>query len=242
MASSVKGLKGHLDKADVDVKTPSGKKSAVRAIDPKDTVIEVEREEDGNTETSDVKVKAAITDYVQKLKAKKDAEEAAAEAADVVRYFTGLIRTENARNGDYQKTYRLIGNKGPKTTYAVDVSENDKFSVDSELDLNDKDTRDALIEKLGEDVFKDLFEETTSIGIKKEVLDNESLRKELSGTLFKMLGKDGIQKFFRRETVWKVKPGTEKKQYELPEETVEKFKEIATQSADTVKDKSEATT
>ncbi|MBD3260922.1 MAG: hypothetical protein GF334_04470 [Candidatus Altiarchaeales archaeon] len=241
-AATVKGLKGALTKADVDVKTPSGKKSAIRAIDPTDTVIEVERETDGKTSAEDIKVKAAITDYVQKLKTKKAAEEAAAEAADVVRFFVGLVRTDNARQGDYQKTYRLMGNKGQKTEYAVDVSENDKWSVSKELDLNDKKTREALIEKIGQEDFDKLFEELTTIGIKKEILNNEALRKELSATLFKLLGKDGIKKFFRRETVWTVKKGTEKLQYELPEETVKEFKKIATQAADTVKDASKPIT
>jgi len=238
---TVKGLKGHLDKADVQIKTPSGKASAVRAIDPGDTIIEVETDVDGTASVTEVKVKTAVTNYIQKLQAKKEAEEATAEAASVVRYFTGLVRSDNAKNGDYQKTYRLMGNKGQKTAYAVDVSENDSFSVSSELDLNDKDTRKALIDVLGEDNFKKLFEEKTTIGIKKEVLDNETLRKELSGTLFKLFGKDGIKKFFRRDTLWSVKKGVEQLQYKLDAEVAEEFGKIATQSADTVKDKSTKT-
>lgn len=124
-------VKDPLEKVGCDILTAKGKKSTKRGINPKDTVVI-------NDTGEEVKVRSAVTAYAQAMKKKKDAEEAAAKAAEVLRTYAGRVRDDNADEGDYQKSYRILGNKGHITLddgttvtfqYSADDSQNDRFTI-----------------------------------------------------------------------------------------------------------------
>jgi len=216
-------ITGPLNQATVAIKTESGKASALRAIDPEKTAVTMD---DGTI----VVVKTAVNDYVKNILLKKSAEDQAADAAAVLRAYVGAVRDENAYQGDYQKSYRVIGSKTDKTQRAADVSQVDKFSVPKTEDIK------AIREALGDDVFKDVFEQVTTISIKKNILDNAKKRKELSEKLVEALGKEGIKEFFQKEDVYVIRKGMDQKQYALDPAVRTKLLEQVKQSADAVKD------
>jgi hypothetical protein len=208
------------------LKTASGKDSAARALDPgNSTVIKDDNEE--------VKVVEAVTQYVLQDSAEKAAKLAKDDAADVIRVYAGTVRDENALAGDYQKTLRVMGRQIKSQQLAVDVASLDKFSVP-------KKKEDVLAIKalMGDAAFETVFEQTVELSIKKSVMENDALRKELSQTLFKALGVEGIKKFFEKEDTWKVKKGMAEDQYTLSATVREALKTHAPQAKDSIKDAS----
>ena len=209
------------------VKTASGAESAARAIDPiNSTVVTDEGEE--------VRVVEAVTQYVLQDTAEKAAKEAKEKQAAVIRTYTGTVRDENALAGEYQKTLRVLGRQIKGVQYAVDASHTDKYSVpDSKEDIE-------RIKTLMGPAFETVFEQTVELSIKKNVMENETLRKELSQVLFKALGVEGIKKFFKKEDTWRVKKGVAENQYMLDKAVREALRANAKQAADALKDASAA--
>ncbi len=220
-------ITGPLSKTSVALKTEAGKDSAVRAIDPGQTIVTME--DDGVA----VDVRNAVNNYVKNSLLAKSAKDQADEAAAVIRVYVGAVRDENAYQGDYQKTYRVMGSDVEKISRATDVSQVDKFSVPKKAE-----EMKALREALGEDEFKTIFEQVTTIEIKKSVLNNAKLRRELSEKLVEAMGKDGIKEFFQKEDVYIVRKGMDQKQYDLAPDVRKKLLAGAKQSADAVKDAS----
>ena len=217
---------GPLAKASVELKTTTGEKSTVRAIDPGNTVVT----DDVAKET--VEIKKAIATYVKALATKKEAEAEAAKAADVIRFYTGEVRDENAIQGDYQKTYRLLGEITKGTQLAVDVSQADRSSLTKGTKIEDAK------KELGKNLFAATFELETFIKIKDSVMKNAALRKELSKKLFDALGQEGIKTYFEKEEEWVVLSGTEKAQYKLTPAERTLLLKFVTLYADSVKDTS----
>jgi hypothetical protein len=195
---------GVLKQASAPTLTPTGQKSEARAVDPQDTVVQVE----GNFNPQ--LVKHAVRNYVKALADKKGAEERAAEQAEVLRAYAGELRAANAVAGDYQKTYRVVGERLNKEQFLVDVSQSDRWTPVKGVDLK------KLRADKGAVLFDAVVEEETTISIKDEILKNRTLRIELSKALEAALGVEGIKKYFKKETVFVVKEGTDKKQYTLP--------------------------
>jgi len=176
------------------VKTASGKDSAARGVNVSDDSIEI-----GGVSK---RVSDAITSYVVALAQEKALKEEKELHSGVIRAFAKKIRTYFIKKGDYQKTFRLFGKQVKKMQYAVDVLENDKF------DCPKKNEDIQMIKKLiGDVAFEQIFEESVSIAIKDSVMKSDTLRRELSKSLYEALGADGIKKYFDRETVWSVKKG-----------------------------------
>lgn len=200
-------VKGTLKYASVATSTPSGEKSEVRAVDPQDTVVEVEVKGD---KSRDIVVKSAPEVYIQALADKKAAEAQAEMYGGVLRAYAGELRGDNALAGDYQKTYRVVGDKCGGVLYQVDVSQADKWNPVKGVDL-------AELRKKDKDAFDAVAEEEKTISIKEEVMNNRDLRAELSKGLLAQFGVEGIKKFFKQETVYIVREGMEEKQYTLPD-------------------------
>jgi len=238
-------VKDPLEAVDCDILTGKGKKSAKRGIDPKDTLVI-------NDAGEEIKVRSAVTSYAQAMKKKKDAEEAAAAAADILKTYVGKVRDNNAVEGDYQKSYRVLGNKGHITLedgtsvtfqYSADDSQNDRFLV-AKKEVPDEKDPTKMIERpltvkevhdiLGTD-FDVTHEDDITISLKKSILDNKKERKEFSEVLVKAFGTEGIKKYFTKETVVVVKDGMAEQQYKLTKEQREKFQTVAVPYSDTLK-------
>lgn len=236
------------------LKTKSGKPSSARGLKPEASIVELD---DGKTRL----VADAVFDYVLKTALEKKAKEAAKASAEVLRTYAKAVRNANADDGDYHKTYRIFGEllenarvtvdiikttagqkqiesiveeDVSKRQYAVDATEKDSYTVPST-----KEDIKALRDALGEEAFEQLFESAVIISVKKDVMDSDSLRKELSQILYEKLGTDGIKKFFDRQEVWKVKSGTAERLRYMEKDTQEKFRKVVKQAADTLKDTSE---
>jgi hypothetical protein len=203
--------------------TDAGEVSAVRALDASTSTVIAD---DG----VEVRVADAVVSYVVQDTAEKAAKQAKEEAAEAIRFYAGSVRDENALAGDYQKTMRVQGKVVKGNQYAVDVSQIDKFSVPKK-----KADIEALKTLLGSD-FGSIMEPTVEISIKKSVLENDALRKELSEVLFKALGSEGIKKFFEREETWRVKKGMAETQYQLTANVRQALRANCKPCSDSIKD------
>ena len=215
---------GVLKQASAPTLTPTGQKSGARAVDPQDTEVQV----DGKVNPQSVK--QAVRNYVKALADKKEAEEKAAEQAEVLRAYAGELRAANAVAGDYQKTYRVMGERFNKEQFQVDVTQSDKWNPIKGVDLK------KLRADKGPVIFDAVVEEETTISIKEEILKNRTLRVELSKALEAALGVEGIKKYFKKETVFVVKEGADKKQYTLPAPEKAVLEAGFKQVSDSVKD------
>lgn len=205
--------------------TASGNPSKTRGVNVSDHTLK--------TDGGEINVAHSVKNYVVLLEKEKEVKKEKEQHSDIIREHTTAIRNYFRKQGTYLKTYRLVGNQEDKYLYAVDVQENDKFSVSS----NKEDIKN-LKTALGEDIFKKIFEEITTISIKKSVMEDEVQRKELSKMLFQAIGTEGIKKFFDRGTEWSVKKGLSKNIHTYEEKIQNIIKSNLKQSADTIKDAS----
>lgn len=213
-----------------EVLTPKGEVSACRKVDPDNTAVTLI---DGNT-TSIIRVADAVQDFVTKDILVKETTEQRDKSAAVLRAYAGAVRVKNAENGDYQKTLRIAGPETTKKSYQVDASDQDSFSMPKK-----KEDIQALRESLGDDVFKQICEQTTTIAIKKEVMEDDDLRKELSAQLYQALGAEGIKKYFDRDEAWAIKKGMAERIFSFKKKIREALFEQVTQKADSIKDATE---
>jgi len=219
---------GVLKNASVPALTKSGEKSEARAVDPQDTQVEV----DGSKNPVDVK--GAVLRYCKALKAKKDAENEAAVAADALRAYVGELRKENAEQGDYQKTYRVVGERRDKKVYAADVTQSDRWNMRKKVKPAD------VLKEHGKVVFDKVVLTDESIQIRGDVMSNRAKRRELSKKLEEALGIDGIREFFEKVTMYRVRDGMDRDQYTLDASEWAVIDALFTQSADSVKDATQA--
>lgn len=220
-----------------DVKTSSGEKSVMQDVFP-DTDTEVFYSVNRGTKKKPImesikhKVRQLVRQYVIADNLLKSAKEQAEEAAQGLRVFAREFRAERLENtGKYQQTYRINGEITKKTQYAVSCAAQDRFS----LPKKEKDV-DAIREIVGKDFFKAHFERVLEIGIRKEVLEDRKLRRELTDKLIDAFGgEDELKKWFVKDEKWTIKPGLDKDQFDLDKETREKFQEVCPQYADQIK-------
>ena len=210
----------------VKVLTKSGKESTARGVDASEETVDV----GGKAKH----VAPAVSGYVMALSEEKRIKEEKEAFAETLRVFSKCVRcyfTEEA--GEHRKTYRILGNEKNGFQYAVDATENDKYSYST-----DKEDMKTLRELLGEDTFLQLFEECVEIGIKKSIMDNQKKRKELSMKLIEKFGKEGIIKYFDRKVAWKLKPGLSNLKHTLDKKVQKTIDDHLKQAADTLKDAS----
>lgn len=211
-------------------KTASGKKSAVRAIDPQDDTITLDVEVGDEIESTTETVKGQVRAFVQASNSEKAFKDQKETAARYLREYVTVMRTENALNGDYQKTYRLLGPKTKDAQFSADLSHNDKFSLPKDQSLIE-----GLKDVLDKDTFDETFEKVLTIQIKPEILKNDAKRREFSKMIVEAIGVEGLRKYFEKEEVYQVKKGLDKRQFEMEKEDREALFEVITPSADTVK-------
>lgn len=235
-------------KVDTEVKTASGKKSALRAValDGSEQVTvefldSVEEIDDSGKKVKSKKkrveqrnVREAVREFVVADNNAKAAKEQADEAAVALRNFVGPMRDDNAEQGDFHLSFRVDGAKQKSgQVFAVQVSAQDRFScpkADKEIDV--------LRELVGSDFFDENFEKVVGIGLKKEVMDNAGIRKDLSGILLKALGPEKLKKYFEKKETWTAKKGLIKNQYELDKDTRDSLRAKCKPAADAVKNAS----
>jgi hypothetical protein len=204
--------------------TDSGAKSKARTIDPLDSSVTL-------VDGSVVTVKEAVNSFIRFDLQEKSAKEQKAEAAEVVKLYAGKMRDENAVNGDYQKTYRILGSKTKAAQHAADISQSDKFSIPKK-----NDDIEALKKILGDD-FGSYLERDISISIKPEVLKNRKLRADLSKRLAESFGAE-LSNFFVKEEIWTSVKGIDQRQYELEENQRTQMREKLKPAADSIKNTS----
>jgi hypothetical protein len=213
---------GPLKHAAPQTLTPSGNVSKARSVDPEDTQVDA-----GSKKLA---VVDAVKAYVDATALQKQAKKDADEMAEVIRAYVGAVRRECAVQGDYQKTWRVIGEVEDKKRLSVDVSEVDGWNIIKTVKVED------LRKEHGKEAFSAVVEEETTISIKESVLKNRALRAELSKKLEEALGVDGIREYFEKKTTFSVKEGMEQKQYSLPAEQAAVLTGLFKQTADSVKD------
>lgn len=219
---------GVLKNASVPALTKSGGKSQARAVDPQDTQVEVEGSK------NPVDVKGEVIRYCKALRIKKEAENEAAISADALRTYVEELRRSNAVQGDYQKTYRVVGDRRDKKVFAVDVSQADRWNLD-------KKAKPAEITKQhGKQVFDKVVVTDETIKIRDDVMSNRAKRRELSKRLEEALGIDGIREFFEKVTTYAVRDGMAEEQYTIDSTERAVLDAMFTQSADSVKDATQA--
>lgn len=201
------------------VLTKAGKPSAARGI-------EAEAHEINGQLVTD-----AVKNYVDILLKEKALKNEKEKYQTTLRAFAGKVRNFFIGKGEYQKTYRIFGKKTKTRHYAVDAQNNDKFTVPSQ-----KEDMDNLREILGKDTFNQIFEPSVTISIKKNVMENQTMIKELSNILFKALGgAEGVRKYFEREETWSVKEGMAEKIHSFDKDVQKHFFEYVKQAEDTIK-------
>lgn len=208
------------------IKTKSGSLSKTRGVDVSEHTLKTD---DGD----EIKVADSVMNYVVLLDKEKETKKEKEEHSKIIRDHTSSIRNFFIKHGTYLKTYRLVGEEIDGKQYAVDVMENDKFTAPK-----NKEDIQLLRDSLGENMFKKVFEEVTTISIKSSVMEDENQRKELSKILYIALGADGIKKFFDRGTEWVVKKGLPEKIHTYEKDIQEIIKKDIVQTADTIKDAS----
>lgn len=220
-----------------ETKTASGEKSVMQDVFP-DAEIEVYYEVNRGTKKKPLmekvahKVRQLVRQYVIADNHMKSAKEQAEEAAQGLRVFAREFRAGRLKETDkYQRTYRINGETSKKTQFAVSCAAQDRFS----LPKKEKDI-DAIREIVGKDFFKAHFERELSIEIRKEVLEDRKLRRELTDKLLEAFGgEEELKKWFVKDEKWSVKPGLDEAQYELDDETREAFQEACPQYGDQIK-------
>lgn len=218
-------VKKGYSKKSVILKTAAGNISTVHGLDPEGSVVIM----DDKTEQEVVQ---AVTNYVIQDVQEKAANEAKKKAAEIIRTYVAQVRNDNALAGEYQKSYRVMGNKIKGFQYAVDVQQNDKWACPQT-----KEDIEALKAVLGSH-FDAIMESETTISIKKEVIESDALRRELNALLHKVMGTDDLRKFFEKKEVWRVKRGMAERQYKLPDEIRKNLRANVKQADDTIKDAS----
>lgn len=204
--------------------TPSGNKSTARSIDPLDSSANL-------SDGKEISIRDAITSFVRYDLQEKSAKDLKNEYAEVLKEYTKELRDDYAENGDYQKTFRLLGTKTKSVQHCVDLSQNDKASMPK---------KEEDIEKLKEildDKFSEFAERDIQISIRKEVLNNRKLRTELSKKLSEAFG-DELKNFFVKEEIWIPKKGIDQRQYELDKDTRNQMREVLKLSSDSIKNTS----
>ena len=211
----------------VKVLTKTGAESKARGVDASEETVVI----GGKAHH----VAPAVSGYVMALSEEKRLKNEKEGYADVLRTFSKQVRDYfTEETGQHRKTYRILGNEKNGFQYAVDAIETDKFSYST-----DKEDLQNLREALGDDAFKELFEETIEIGIKKSVMSNEKKRKELSMKLIEKFGKEGIIDYFDRKVTWKLKSGLADSKHTLDKKVQEVLDQNLKQAADSLKDASE---
>jgi hypothetical protein len=236
MASNPCGLNGVLHTGtDKTQLTPGGEKSTMRTVTPAaDISVTLEKVtgsgKDKKTESIQKSVIDAVREYVIASNEEMSAKERKEDAAAALRLYVKDVRDNNAYAGDYMKTYRVAGIIAKSgIQYGASLSHMDRFSIPKkEVDI-------AELKKLvGSKFFDEHFLKEILISIKKEVLNNKDLRKELTDKLITAFGVEGIKKYFNKEEAWSVKEGLDKDQYDLDKDTRAKFAEKCKQYADQV--------
>ena len=238
MASNPCGLNGALHTGpDKKQLTPKGEVSVMRNITPTDTdQVTVEKVtgtgKEKKTEKLVKKVKEAVREFVIASNEEKSAKERKEDAAEVIRTHVKDVRDKNAYAGDYQKTYRVCGAVArTDLQYAASSVQADRCVLPKkEVDIA------AIKSLVGDKFFKDYFTREMSISIKKEVLENKDLRKELTDKLLEYFGVEGIKKYFIKEEVWSAKEGLDKGQYDLEDKVRGEFLEKIKFYADKVEE------
>jgi hypothetical protein len=204
--------------------TPKGNKSTTRVLDPLDSFVTLE---DGTVVT----VKEAVNSFVRYDLQEKSAKDQKEEFSSVLRDYAGKLRDEYAVNGDYQKTFRVLGGKSKELQMSADVSQADKFSVPKE-----EEDIQALKTILGEK-FGDYLERDVTISIRPEVLKNKGLRTELSKRLAEAFGEE-LKNYFVKDEIWTTKEGIDQLQYTLEEKNREEMRTKLVPAKDAVKNTS----
>jgi hypothetical protein len=178
------------------------------------------------------KVKDTVRDFVIASTNEASWKLQKEENANLLRAYVGKIRDKNAYNNDYQKTYRVTGIVASSgLQYGASVAQQDRVT------LPKKETDIAIIKKVvGDKFFNAHFSKDICIKIKKEVLENKKLSKELATDLSAKFGAEGLKKYFTKEEVWTVNDGMDKAQYELDDATRKLLREQVTFYTDLVTD------
>lgn len=217
--------------------TPKGEVSELRKLHPTDEdTVTIEKTigtgKDKKTEQLVKKVKDAVREFIIYSNQEKSAKEQKDDAANALREYVKVTRDKNAYAGDYQKSYRVVGGLATSgMQYGAAVQQVDRTTCPKkESDI------EAIKKLVGKKFFDQYFARELIISIKKDVLDNKDLRKELTNKLIEFFGVEGIKKYFTKEEVWAIKTGLDKGQYDLADETRVKFLEAVKFYADKVDD------
>lgn len=220
-----------------DVLTEKSNKSVMQDVFPNtetEVYYEVNRGTKKKPEMEKVKhiVQKLVRQFVVADNNAKAAKEQADEAAQGLRVFAKEFRETRYKETDkFQTTYRINGEATKTIQFAVFAAAQDRFS----LPKKEKDI-DEIRKIVGKDFFKKHFERVLNIGIRKEVMENRKLRRELTNKLIDAFGgEDELKKWFVKEEIWSVKPGLREGQYELDDEKREEFLEKCPQYADQIK-------
>lgn len=228
--------KDALSKAGSGRTTPSGKKSNVRNVDPKDKEFSLEFKRKGQDEPDKItkKVTEAVAEFIRYRNLEESYKEQKSDMAEFIRKFVLELRDGNALQGDYQKTYRIVAGETKGVEKAVNVSQSDSFSAPKKDDI---ENIKALV---GDDLFDEILEKEQVISIRKEIMDNKAKRKELAAKLVEAFGKDEIKEWFVKEERWVAKSGLDKTQYKVGEDKLPELRKFLKPSADSIKDTSES--
>jgi hypothetical protein len=221
-----------------DVKTASGEKSVAEDVFVDDSV-EVFYEVNDGTKAKPVMrsvkhlVKGLIRQFVIADNNAKLAKEQAEEASQGIKIFVSEHREERFKNTDrYQGSYRVNGEVKGKTQYAVQVNAQNRVS----LPKKEKDM-DTLRDIVGKEWFAKVFERELNISIRKEVLEDRKMRRQLTDKLIKAFGEEGLKEWFVKSEEWGVKDDVKVNEiyYELDTETRQEAQEICPLYADQIK-------
>ena len=173
--------------------------------------------------TTTDEMKTAVDTFITHKAEIKRLEAEQAQAYDII---VGPVRNqqiEQARNGNFSKSFLVKGKTG-ETTYTT----SDKFSVPK-----DQASQDALRELLGEEKFDAWFESKRTITLKPEVQQNNTFITKLAAAC-KAAGMELGDAFDVYDTVI-AKDDLDRKQFELDAETFAQFSTIVKQNKPALK-------
>lgn len=171
------------------------------------------------TLTPTTELQASVDELVEWKRKEKEAKaEKESREADVIEYVKGY-QDDRAFEGDYQKSYRVKGEKE-----IVTVVSSDRFSA-----FNPEDEA-SLKEILGKK-YEEFVDERIQVTVKEEVFENPDLQQEL----MRLIPPDQFGRFFNAERKLVCAKGFDQRIYTLGKKIVERLRPLIKQAKPSVR-------
>ena len=227
-------------------KTAKGEDSARILLDPVDATVTVTHNLGTPKKPKPVEKTYTIKRLVKRINKAAELEKQVKKEKeflqDAMRAFVEPIRADEATNGNYVKSFQVLGTISANGIQsALACEQQDGASFDGEAIIEDSNNLKVidLIRTVvdNKETFYDLFASETLIGFRPTFVANKEKMAKLRTTLEGAgWSKEDITEALFSETQWSVKPGFREKLYKLPAEITTTILKHLTPFVDKLKD------